>query len=199
MTSALTKTWTRLARRLGYDRSPLHRRSDVVEAWLVPAAIAAFLALCPVIAGVASISVHADNAAARHAERSWHRVTAVLVRSAPGPEMSDGGANAWVVWTPARWTVHGHHVTGDVPAPARSSAGSTLTVWLNRAGKVQLPTLTAAQAEGRIVSDTLISMAALAVLLAILVWQARRALDRRRLASWEIAWLAVEPRWTHQG
>jgi hypothetical protein len=40
-----TTTWLRLARRLGRGTNPLRRRTDVIEAWLVPAAFVVFLAL----------------------------------------------------------------------------------------------------------------------------------------------------------
>jgi hypothetical protein len=191
-------TWMRLARRLRSDGNPLRRRADVVEAWLLPAVIAAFLALSPLVAGVAGMWVGADNAAARHAQLSWHRVPAVLQQAAPGPVLSDHGANTWVVWTRARWTADGRQWLGSVPAPARTSAGSTVPVWLDRAGTVQLPPLTAGHARGRVITAAAIAVGSLAVLLAGLALLARRLLDRRRLAGWETAWLSVEPDWSHR-
>jgi hypothetical protein len=193
-----TTKWMKLTRRLGCDGNPLRRRSDLFEAWLLPAAVAAFLALCPIVAVVAGAWVRADNAAARHAELSWHRVEAVLLQAAPGPEFTDNGANSWVVWTAARWTIDGRRYVGDVPAAATSRAGSTLAVWLDRSGRVRTPALTMAQLRGRFVTASWISLASLAVLLAGLVSLARRALNKRRLAGWETAWLAVGPRWSRQ-
>ncbi len=199
MTVTPTTTWMKLARRLGRDGNPLRRRSDIVEAWLLPVAIAAFLALGPIVGVVTVAWVHADGAAARHAQLSWHRVGAVLLQAVPGPEMSDNGANSWLAWTPARWTVNGRPHSGDVPAASGSRAGSVVPVWLDRAGKVQEPPLTAAQLGDRAVATTWIALAILAMLLAGLAWLGKRALDKRRLASWETAWLAVGPRWSHQG
>lgn len=194
-----TTTWMKLARRLGRDGNPLRRRSDILEAWLLPAAIAAFLVLGPIIAVVTVAWEHADVAAARHAQLSWHRVDAVLLQAVPGPEMSDNGANSWLAATPARWTVNGRPYKGDVPAAAGSRAGSVVSVWLDRAGKVQAPPLTAAQLGDRAVTGMSTALAILAMLLAGLAWLGKRALDKRRLASWETAWLAVGPRWSHQG
>jgi hypothetical protein len=199
MMAAPTKLWMRLTARLGRDGNPLRRRADVIDAWLLPVAIAAFLALCPVVAAVTGAWVHADNAAARHAQRSWHRVTATLLQAAPGPEMSDNGANTWMVWTLARWSVDGRHYVGDVPAAAKSRAGSTETIWLDRAGNVRVPPLTPPQVGSRVLAASFIALAVLAVMLAGLAWLARWALDRRRLAGWETDWLAVGPRWSHQG
>jgi len=198
MMATPTTPWMKLTRRLGRDGNPLRRRSDLIEAWLLPAAIAAFLALCPVVALVTGAWVRADNAAARHVQLSWHRVEAVLLQPAAGPVMSDSGANTWVVWTPARWTVDGRLHVGDVPAAAKSRAGSTMAVWLDRAGRVRIPALTVAQLGNKVLTATWFALAILAVLLAGLAWLVRLALDKRRLAGWEIAWLAVGPRWSRQ-
>src|SRR5262249_35331921 len=138
-----TTTWTRVARRLGFDHNPLRRPSDLIEAWLLPAVIAVFLIVSPLLVGAASAWVHNENPAAQPAERSWHRVTAVLLQAVPGPLMSDNGANSWITWTPARWTAGGRPHVGQVPAVAGSSAGSTVPVWLDRAGNVQAPPLNA--------------------------------------------------------
>ena len=199
MTVTPTTTWMKLARRLGRDGNPLRRRSDIVEAWLLPAALAAFLILGPIVAVVTVAWVHADEGAARHAQLSWHQVDAVLLQAVPGPEMSDYGANGWLAWTPARWTVNGLRHSGEVPAAAGSRAGSAVPVWLDRAGKAHAPPLTAAQLGDRAVTATWIALAILAMLLAGLAGLGKRALDKRRLASWETAWLAVGPRWSHQG
>ena len=83
MMATPTKTWLKLTRRLGVDGNPLRRRSDLLDAWLLPVAIAAFLALCPIVAVVTGVWVRADNAAQRHDQLSWHREQAVLQAAAP--------------------------------------------------------------------------------------------------------------------
>ncbi len=193
---AATTKWVKLSRRLGTDGNPLRRGADKIEAWLTPVAIAVFLALCPVIALGMSAWVHADNAAAVRAEQSWHQVKGVLLKAAPGPAESDGGANTWLVWTHARWTFDGKTVTGAAPAPAGSRAGSTVTVLLNRVGKVEVPPAGASQVAGFADTATVVALTTLAMLLAGVAWLIRRALDRRRLACWESAWLTVGPRWS---
>jgi hypothetical protein len=194
-----TTTWTRLTGRLGFDRNPLRRPADLIAAWLLPAVIAAFLALGPLAAGAASLWVHAGNAAARHAQRSWHRVPAVLLQAAPGPLMSDSGANTWLVETPARWTAGGRTHTAKVPAAAGTSADAVVPVWLDRAGQVMFPPQTAGQVQERVLVAAAAALAALAVLLASLALLARRVLDRRRIAGWDAAWQAVGPQWSRNG
>jgi hypothetical protein len=192
---ATTSKWVKLFRRLGVDGNPLRRPADKIEAWLTPAVIVMFLVLCPVIAIATSAWVRAGDVAALRAEQSWHPVRAVLVRAAPGPAEPDAGANTWLVWTAARWSIGGRQETGAVPVPADSPAGSTHTVWLNHAGAVQVPPLSASQVAGFADTAIAVGLAALAALLAGLTWLIRRALDRRRLARWERAWLTVGPRW----
>jgi hypothetical protein len=196
---ATTTKWVKLSRRLGLDGNPLRRPADKIEAWLVPAAIAVFLALCPVVGSGMSAWVHADNAADQRAAQSWHSVKAVLLQTAPRPVESDGGANTWTVWVRAQWMVGGLHVTGKVPVPAGSRASSTQIVWLNHAGAVKVPPASAGQVAGLADTATAVGLTALGILLAGLTWLIRRALDRRRLARWESAWLTVGPRWSHRG
>jgi hypothetical protein len=185
-----------VARRLGLDHNPLRRRSDVIEGWLLPVTVVTFLLLGPLVAGLIGLRVHADNTAAQRAERSWHQVPAVLLKAAPGPMMSDNGANAWLVWTPARWAGHGGTRTGLVPAPSGTKAGATVRVWVDRTGTVRVPPLTPGRGDDRVVVAMAFGLAALAVFLAALALVTRSVLDRRRLADWEAAWLSVGPQWS---
>jgi hypothetical protein len=170
-----------------------------MDAWLLPAAIAVFVLLGPLVAWGASWWMHGDIAAVRHTERSWRPVPAVLLQAAPGPLMSDHGANTWLTWERARWTVAGTRRAGEIPAAAGTSAGSTVPVWLDRAGHVRTPPLTAGQASDRVLVAASIALAALAVLLAGLILLGRRVLNRRRIASWEADWRAVGPQWSPHG
>lgn len=194
-----TTTWMKLARRLGRDGNPLRRRSDVLEAWLLPAAIVVFLILCPLVAGLTGMWLRADNAAVQRAQHSWHSVPAVLLRAAPGPQFTDqGGANVWTVWEPARWTVDGLQHTGRIPVAAGSAAGSTQKLWLDSRDQVQVPPLSPVRLSDTVDAAMLIAGAAVAVMVGIFALAGRWFLDRRRLESWETGWLEVEPTWSHQ-
>jgi hypothetical protein len=194
-----TMTWWRLTRRPGRDRNPLRRRSDVIEAWLLPVAMIAFVTLSPLAGAAAGLRARADNVAAHRAEQTWHRTDAVLLQASPGPLFVDGGANTWVVWTPARWTSDGRQRFGEVPAAAGTRAGSTVPVWLDRAGHAQSPPLTAAQDQHHVIVAVSLALAALAVLLAGLALLTRRLVNWRRLAGWEAAWRSVSPQWSQRG
>ncbi len=188
--------WKRLTRRLGRDGNPLRRRLDLLDAWLVPIAIVAFLALSPVVLGLTGNWMRAANASEQAAQAHWHHVQAVLLQPVPGPEQAAHGTNGWITWAPARWIAGGTQHTADVPAPAGSRAGTVITVWFDGAGKVHLPRLTPGQARGRVLEARLTGLAVLAVVLAIMIMVARRFLDRRRIAGWEHAWLSVGPTWS---
>lgn len=192
---ASTKTWTRLSRRLGLDDNPLRRRSDLIAAWLLPTVIALLLILGPAVAVVAGRWASDDNAAAWRAQRSWRNVPAVLLQSAPGPMFPNGGANSWVVWTPARWTADGATHVGNVPAVSDTRAGSIVTVWLDQAGQVRQP-LTQGAARGRDVAAVALAVGVLALLLTFGALVSRRVLDTSRLSGWETGWLSVGPQWT---
>lgn len=194
-----TMTWTKLSRRLGSDHNPLRRRSDLIAAWLLPGVLAAFLVLGPLAAGAAAMWVHAGSAAARQAQRSWHRVPAVLLEAAPGPAKPAPGTGTWTVWTPARWTAGGRAQGGLIPAPAGTSSGSTVLVWLDHAGQVTLPPATTGQVRDHVVVAASLALTVLAMLLAAGALVVRRVLDRQRLADWEKAWLSAGPQWTGHG
>jgi hypothetical protein len=195
--STPTMTWTRLARALGSDHNPLRRRFDVIAAWLTPAAVAIFLILAPLVVTGAVLWAHAVNAATSRAERDLHPVTAVLQESVPGPLMTANGANSWLTWVHARWTADGQARAGLIPAVSGSPAGATVPVWLDPAGHVQIPPLTAAQARDRVITAATAALAVLAVVLAGLGLVARCVINRKRLAAWEAAWQLTGPRWRH--
>jgi hypothetical protein len=190
-----TMTWTRLTRRLRDDHNPLRRRSDRVEAWLLPAVLAAFLVLAPLVAAATIWQVHAANAADTTAQQSLHPAPAVLLAAAPGPMHRHG--SSWLVWTPARWTAGGITRTCQIPVGAGTPAGSRVRVWLTRSGQVRLPPLTPGLARDRARFAAALALAALAGALALAALAGRWRLNRRRLSDWTVGWLAVEPQWSH--
>lgn len=184
-----------LARRLGLEPNPLRRRCDIIQAWLVPAAAVLFLILSPLAAWLAVTVVHEQ---AQRAGQSARPVPAVLQRAAPGPARTDHGANTWTEWEPATWTAGGRQHTAQIPVPAGSEAGSRQQVWLDRAGHLLAPPPSAAQVSGSQDTAALLAVCVAAIMVVVAAGLVRRGLDRRRIASWETAWLAVGPRWSHQ-
>jgi len=190
-----TTTWTRLTRRLRDDHNPLRRRSDRIEIWLLPAVVAAFLVLGPLVAGLAVGQAHAANAADARAQQAPHPVPALVLAAAPGPMRLHG--TGWLVWSPARGTAGGGPRPGPLPLGAGTPAGRRVQVWLNRSGHVQAPPLTPGLARDRVLFAASLALTALAFALAVAAALSRWGLNRRRLSGWGADWLMVEPQWSH--
>src|SRR5689334_9387153 len=110
----------RLARWLGFDRNPLRRGTDRVEAVLRLVMIIVVVAVVPataVAAGRWADHYFLHQAQARQA--ADHQVTAVLLRDAPAIGTTDPYTSVPTAWVPARWQPPGQPTrTGEVLAAA---------------------------------------------------------------------------------
>jgi len=188
----------RMARWLGFDRNPLRRRTDRVEAVLRLVLIVLLVAVIPAAAVVAGR--WADHQALHRAqlERATDRlVTAVLLENAPASGVPDPYTSVQTVRVRARWQPPGQPPrSGEVLAVAGARQGSTVRTWIDRSGAVTAP-----PADHRVIVGC-VFLAVMAtfelswlVLLAAAVL-VRRALDRRRLNAWEAEWRANGPLWS---
>jgi hypothetical protein len=183
----------RLARRLGLDRNELRRMSDRIEAWLILALIVAFVPLA--VLATSNVAQWVGDAGVRQlrADVSLRQVTAELLPGTPPTGSVPGQVRSS---ERARWRLGGVTHTGEVPAEPGVPAGTAVPIWVNRAGQIQPPQLTAAQATAR----TVLAAIATPPVVALLLWLAWRGLrwrlDRHRLAQWDRAWSQVERLWT---
>jgi hypothetical protein len=184
-------TRVRLARLLALDRNELRRASDRIEAWIRLVLVIAFVPLALVAALAAARWMHDAGASEVRAGQQVREVTAVLASAVP----AEPPGTAWYM-TPASWTVAGVTHQGDVPAVPGAQAGSTIPIWINASGRVQLPPLTHAQLTSRVVLALAVTPMAVAVGLWLAWVVLRWRLDRRRLARWDEAWSLVGPLWT---
>ena len=106
------------------DHNPLRRTCDRAEAAMVAGLIAAFLIAAPVAGLIAGQWAYRASLHAGHAQQAaHHRVTAVLLASAPAAVPTGDGKQAWPR-VPARWAVPGGAPrTGALPAPPGARAG----------------------------------------------------------------------------
>lgn len=188
----------RFVRGLRPDRNPLRRGSDRAEAAVVALLAIAFLAAAPFTAlaagGWAFASAHRSQLSE---EASWHQVPALVLKVSPAGQPAGGYAVALTARAQARWTApDGTVVTGEIPVPRGTAAGTTLRLWTTDAGQPSGQPLQDSQVSGSAYLAGTCSVAALAALLAITGLLARRALDRRRMAAWDAEWRAAGPRWT---
>lgn len=178
-----------------WRRNPLKRRSDVAEAWIGLAAVAAVLVTAP-MAGVTAAAAAERSALAE--SRGLRHVTAELVEDAPAATAArfSGTTGDELVRTTVQWMEDGSTRTGTALVAADSEAGSQATVWLDESGRARPAPPTTAQAGAQgVVTGT--SAAVGAVLLVLgLRWAARVRLDRRRWAQWERDWAAFD---AHRG
>jgi hypothetical protein len=192
-----TTRLTRLARWLGLDHNPLRRRSDKAQTFVMAALLAAFVVGAPVAAVTASQVAQAATLRTQQTQQGWRQVPAVLLVTAPknGGFMYDSATFAWVR---ARWTAPDGKVrVGEVPAVGGTRAGSTVRIWIDRAGNMTTAPLTATQLLDRVIAAALFTPVALGIVLLSLAAVARWMFERRRLTHWEAAWEAIEPQWTH--
>jgi hypothetical protein len=187
-----------LARRLGLHRSPLRRGTDRVEAWVRIALVLVFVIGAPLAGWGAARWAESVAPSAAHAQLAGeHRATATLLHNVP--DSSDYLAPVSLGWVKARWPVPGGSVqTGYIEAPSGSRAGSTMQVWLDPSGIVTAPPVPASQIRDWVFLMTVLAPIVLALMLLALMALFARILERRRLASWEQAWSAVEPQWSRR-
>jgi hypothetical protein len=186
------------ARRLGFDRNPLRRRTDRIEAVIRLATVILLLVAVPIAA--IAVGREADHLALRQARAqraAEHEVTAVLLQRAqatgvPGPDTS-----VQMTYTLARWQPPGQPPrSGQVLAPAGAPAGSTVTVWIDASGAVAGPPPDHQEIAGDVCMAAIVTTMVAVLLLLESYALARRVLDRRRLSAWDADWRVTGPRWS---
>jgi hypothetical protein len=188
----------RLARWFGFDRNPLRRGTDRIQAALRLVTVVVLVAGVP--AAAVAAGRQADHLALNraHAQQTTERlVTAVLLQNGPANGVPEPYTDVQTVWVPARWQPPGQPPrTGQVLAVAGARQGSAVPTWIDSSGAVTAPPMDHRDIVGdvcvAVVATCLVSWLLLLVSGAL----ARRALDRRRLRAWEAEWRAGGPLWS---
>ena len=181
----------RVLRGLWPDRNPLRRGSDRAETAVLGMLLAAFLAGAPFAAHAAGSWAHATSVREAQAQRAAiHQVRATLLQAAAPWSVSAGGAEVR-----ARWKAPDGQVrTGQVFVLSGAAVGSTVMVWVNRAGQLTDSPLEVSQVVGRTNMARVLAVVALAVTLIAIGLASHWALYRRRLARWDAEWMATGAR-----
>jgi hypothetical protein len=188
----------RCARWLGFERNPLRRRTDRIEAVIRLTSMVLLLVAVPL--GVIAVGQRVDHLALRHADAqraAERQVTAVLLRPAPATGIPDPYTSVQLTYVLARWQPPGQAPrSGEVLAPAGASAGSTVTIWIDRSGALASPPPEHRDIAGDVAIAAVLAGLVMCLLLLGSNALARRALDRRRLQAWDAEWRAAGPQWT---
>ena len=185
-------------RRLGFDRNPLRRRTDRIEAVIRLATIILLLVAVPIAA--IAVGRQADHLALRqaHAQQgAEHQVTAVLLKQAQATGVPDPYTSVQLTYVLARWQPPGGPPrSGQVLAPAGTHAGSTVTIWIDASGAIADPPPDRRDIAGDVTIAAVMTGLVASLLLLGANTLARRVLDRRRLNAWDAEWRATGPRWS---
>lgn len=187
---------TRLGRFLRgrrFDHNPLRRAADRIESAVLTVLVIAFLAGGPFAALATGARVHDMAHRAQLAQEASRRHVLAVVLTVAAPDVDSGFG--WQAR--ARWRApDGREVTGQVPVPSSVAVGAILDVWTDRTGTLSAAPITDAQVAGQTVLGEVLGVMAAAAVLALAAAQARRSLDKRRMAAWDAAWHAAGPHWT---
>jgi len=189
---------TRLVRWLGFDRNPLRRGTDRIEAALRLVTVVLLVAVVP--AAAVAAGRQADHLALNraHAEQARdHLVTAVLLENAPTTGIPNPYTNVQTTWVLARWQPPGEAPrTGQVLAIAGAHKGSTVQTWIDSAGAITNPPMDHRDIVGEVCLAVVATCLLSWLLLLVSGLLVRRAMNRRRLNAWEAEWRAMGPLWS---
>ena len=182
--------------RLYLGRNDLRRPSDRVEAGVVGALSAVF---CTVIAAAVLLAGHVDQV--QHSEAARLRpALAVLSEGsvlAGGPFTPVAQIQAQATWRLANGAERAGLLTSQTaPGVDGARAGTSVPIWLNRAGDPQPPPPGQAGIVANAIGAGVTFVVSAALVLAGCYWLFRLALDRHRLAGWGRAWADTGPQWT---
>jgi hypothetical protein len=169
------------------------RRTDHVEdlaAWLLTS-----LGLLALLGSV--LVGHAAHQAALGRTAAATPVRAELLTDAPPPPAAHQRVPVPRRHVPVAWTdPHGVRHVGTVAVPPARAAGSTITLWVDPAGRLVVdPATRSAEASAFGISAGL-TVVALSWVLLTLVWSAVcRVTAACNAAGWAREWARVEPRW----
>lgn len=179
----------RAVRRLGLDRNPLRRRSDLVQAAARLTALLICLLAVPgaIGAGMAVHSYVAGVTARQAATRIARLVTVVDDPIDLTGRASFGSHRAAVSWT----MPDGSPRSATVDVPGNAHRGSSFTLWTTLTGQ---PT-TAPLDRAAPVADALLTVAGVEIAAIALACMSLTLvdglLDRHRYRRWDVDWLAL--------
>ena len=186
----------RRSRMFGWDRNPLRRRIDRVEAGMLAGLIMAFLIGAPFLVAGAGHLARAAGLRALRTQATWSQVSATVPRAAP-TQSDEFSGQLDTVLLQGRWTApDGQARSGLIPTSQGVAVGNTARICVSRSGSLT----GAPRGRSELLGWTPVAEVGTAIVLALILFLAVRLqrwlFERRRLACWHRAWRAQGPRWT---
>jgi hypothetical protein len=184
--------FAQLARWLGFDRNPLRRPADRVEA-LVRLLAVLGIAVAVVLGVLLGVRSYGDGVQAEGEQaRTRHLTEATLLEDVTPPRLSAAGATAGRAR--AEWAaVNGLHWTSGIEAASTRRAGDVVQIWTDDTGA---PVRRPQDRETTIVAAVTVATGlplSAAAALALIVVGTRLVNQRRARSAWEAQWTVVEP------
>lgn len=191
------QTARRLVRRFTLGSGPLKRGSDRVQVAARLLLLIVLLAAAPVALAVATAIGSSTRNLADSQAADRRQVDATLLEDAPPVrDTADAMARTSV---PASWTApDGVEREGAIRVLAAAKAGTTVSVWVDEAGRVTTRPLDRTDVVSRAVTHGLATFLGISVLATLGHLTLCRLLDRRRLRRWATDWAVVEPVWSRK-
>jgi hypothetical protein len=183
-----------LARRLGFGRNPLRRRSDRIETAVLWCALVAALLLIPIGAAVGTSYRNAGDASAERQRASLHATKARTLESTEGQVPTTPG-NVLTRVHISYIDPSGLQRQGSTNVVIGTKADAEVTVWLDQAGDIVAAPRSRGDNAAVGAWTGILMVAGSWLLLWGAVRLARVPLDRRRSRDWAEEWLDVAPRW----
>jgi hypothetical protein len=189
-------TAVQLLRRFTLGSGPLKRASDRLEYLARVLLVCSLLTAVPISLAVVTGTYAQVGAMATAQAADRHRVTARLLEDVPttaGEAWSSPDLDrATAVWTDPAGLEH----RVAVSVPSGTTAGSTISLWIDRDGNRTTRPLSDGDVAGEAAGRGIVTFAGLSVI----AWGAyrsfRRLLDRNRSCRWAAEWAVIEPVWT---
>ncbi|MFF7967905.1 hypothetical protein ACFZC3_21455 [Streptomyces sp. NPDC007903] len=175
-----------------WRRSPLRRRADVVEGWVLVGAWLLTL-LAGAVAGLVTARAVGHSLAQERA--ATRPMVAYVVAHAPGRSGARSSSGEQV-WAEVRWTAaDGSPRTGQVRVTPGAATGAPVAIWTDERGRLANRPATPTEAAVRAAFiGTLAGAAAAAVPFAASRFLLAR-LERHRLSLWDAEWSRLGPQW----
>lgn len=174
-----------------WRRSPLRRRSDVIEAWIVLAAWV-FALFGGLFAGLAAAGAVESSAARQRAQS--REVPAVLVEDA-ADHVPSRAATDYRVWATVRWTApDGSTHTDEARVSPETRKGETVAVWTDGKGDIVAEPLSSGETRLHAIAGGVLAATGAAGTVLATAWAVRLGLERRRMAEWAAEWERIDTR-----